>query len=192
MLPFTQCQLGLTPGWTRVVKLFIATHYYYLHHCFQSDPASVTLNIVDVVLQTLQPFSMQSVMIGDVRFSVHYVFLPVHCWLRKHCWTGFNQAQWEGMGLRLRNPGIVMYWHCRGLSVGMHATGWHSSLIQCCCHMGEGISLQQYQIQPTSHHLEFRCNRHPLFVCQRTLTEDIHFMAQNKEAYFLWFSYKLT
>lgn len=94
-------------------------------------------------------------------FQFHYIFLPVHCSLCRHCWMHFNQAQWRGEGWVLR-PGTVMYWHCQGLSAGMHATGWHSSLIQCCCHM-ESILLQQYQIQPTSHPLEFKCNR-PFFV----------------------------
>lgn len=79
----------------------------------------------------------------DVRFSVHYIFLPVRCLLCRHCWMQFNQAQWRGGGWFLR-PGTVMYWHCQGLGAGMHATGWHSSLIQCCCHM-ESILLQQYR-----------------------------------------------
>lgn len=125
-------------------------------------PASSTSKIVDSGCCTAKCHD-------NVRFSVHSIFLPVHCSLCRHCWMHFNQAQWGGGGWVLR-PATVMYWHCQGLCTGMHATGWHSSLIQCCCHM-ESILLQQYQIQPTSHPLDFKCNR-PFF-CQ-------------------WFSYKCT
>lgn len=90
-----------------------------------------------------QPFSVQSAII--MWHCQVIIFLPVHCLWCKHCWKGFNQAQLEGMGFRPRNPRIVMYWHCGGLSAGMHATGWHSSFIQCCSHT-DSMFLQQYQI----------------------------------------------
>lgn len=35
----------------------------------------------------------------NVRFSVHYIFLPVHRSLCRHCWMHFNQAQWRGGGV---------------------------------------------------------------------------------------------
>lgn len=83
-----------------------------------------------------RPFSVQSAIImWDCQFGI---FLAVR-------WMAFHQAQREGMSFGPRNPPIVMYWHCRGLSVGMHAAGWDSRFSQNCSHM-DSIFLQQYQI----------------------------------------------